>query len=142
MDRFWRLKTLQVFLAILGALVVLTNLKEVASETMEEYIKETVEEAAHSGIPPPAINRNELLPYFEDVVLNSAIISVITWLFLGLYGVYIGRSLFTLWKNGIDPSETHILVSLSPPDCDGYGGSLRLVTPQLQGQSPIIPVAF
>ena len=122
--------------------MILANLDEVASEVMENYIVQQNDDSGHSGFPPPVIDRKTLFPYFREVVYVSSILSVSIWSVFGLYAAYLGYSQSFWLKNGTDPSETLLRVSIAPVPDEGSDYRLFNVATELQGQSTSIPVAL
>lgn len=136
------LKSFQVILALVIAILIFANLEEVSSEMMDEYIRESTDEADHAGITPPEIDRHAVLPFVEKALYIYSLMTVATSLLVDLYGVYLSWSIVSWYKLGIIPSETFARISLVPILTEATNRELQYVSPQLQGQQPLIPVAF
>lgn len=109
---------------------------------MDEYIRESTDEADHAGITPPEIDRHAVLPFVEKALYIYSLMTVATSLLVDLYGVYLSWSIVSWYKLGIIPSETFARISLVPILTEATNRELQYVSPQLQGQQPLIPVAF
>jgi hypothetical protein len=142
LNSFSIIKSFQVILAVVIAILVFLNLEEVASEMTDEYIRESTDEADHAGVTPPEIDRHAVLPFVEKALYIYSLVTLATSLLLDLYGIYLCWSIALWYKLGIIPSETFARISLVPILTEATNRELQYVSPQLQGQLPLIPVAF
>ena len=134
---YYRLvKALQITLAIVAAVIVIADVSNIAPDMADRYIEELDEEAKAAGIPPPQIDRSQLIHVLTRNLLIASAGSITIWSTFGGYGLYMIHSLTLWYKQGSDPSGPQFLVSLPQPE-----PRFRYATPLLQGQSPTIPVS-
>ena len=129
-------KAMQVLLAIASAVVVITDISNIAPYLADEYIEDAVDEAKAAGLPPPDIDRVKLIQMLTRYLLLTSAGSIIMWSLLGGYGLYIIHSLSVWYKRGSDPSDPQFTVSIPEP-----GPRIQYATPLLQGQSTTIPIS-
>ena len=138
---FRGLKLAQILLAVVGALLVLLNLDEIASQVTDETIADILDEAKQKHEEPPVIDRNGIL---RAVTLMLRILnfgSVAFWLIVGGYVLFLIHSVYKWFSEGVDVEQPEIIIMLPPRSHDNDQTSrVQYATPLLQGQTPSIPV--
>ncbi len=137
------LKVVQILLITVASSIVLWYLSEIVPPLADELIEEIKERAREAHEPEPHIDRNQVMALVRFSLKFTSVSSIILWVVLGGYAVYIIHSLSIWYKNGVDPSQPRYTVSVPPYATNVEGrGRVQYATPLLQGQSPAIPVSI
>ena len=133
------IKALQYICMVIACLMILLNIQDIADQLTDETIARMIEDAERKHMDPPKIDRESMLMSVSVYLDVSCKISLVQWTTLGLYGFYIIHSLGRWYREGRDPSERRITISIDP---QSEGRQVHNISPLLQGQTPTIPVAI
>ena len=131
------IKGLQNICMLVSCFMILTNMDTIADKLADETIEELIEEAARKHMDPPKIDRDQVYNYIVQSLQLSCYLTMLLWSTLGLYGYYIIHSLGKWYQAGLDPAARRLQISVP-----SESSRIQYVSPLLQGQTPMIPVAI